>query len=73
LTRAQEKIPFTIITPDYIPKISGDIRYPGIVGMLKEYQIDGKAGILITYFTEYNKESFIEIEEYNFPATLGDP
>lgn len=73
IVRAQEEIPFIIITPNYIPKIHGDIRYPGIVGTLKEYQIDGKAGILITYFTEYNKESFIEIEEYNFPTTLGDP
>ena len=73
LTRAQEEIPFTIITPDYIPMIRGDIRYPGITGTLKEYQINGKAGIDITYFTKYDKESFIEIEEYNFPVTSGDP
>jgi hypothetical protein len=72
IKRAQEEIPFTILFPSYLPNIQGDMRLVGIEGILKEYQNEGRALIIMVYSAVHNA-SIIEISEFNYPVTSVNP
>ncbi|UCH50605.1 MAG: hypothetical protein JSV54_06185 [Chloroflexota bacterium] len=79
LARAQDKVPFPIVLPSYIPDKGKGIPLPSIKGPLIDSNmhtgLDNKIEININYSIDLSEEAgyLIRITECNYPYTIGDP
>ena len=75
LSRAQEKVPFTIIVPSYLTGEVSSISLPFIDGPLSESNGDSEININISYHLSLgnDKYGYIFIEENNYPLIPENP
>jgi hypothetical protein len=73
IARAQEEMPFTIIVPDYMPEMQGEVKLPIITGTLKKSSGGGTAEIELLFYLTYADKSLIKLIECNYVYTSGDP
>jgi hypothetical protein len=73
INQAQDKVPFTIIAPDYIPEMQGEMTPPSITMTLNKKSNSGKAKIELLYPLPYSNMSYIQLIECNYVYTSGDP
>ncbi len=70
IERAQKEIPFQIIVPSFLP---AELHpYPAIMGPLNG-QSDSELEVRISYQTVETLDGYIEIYEWNYRRTGGDP